>query len=309
VDCASARPGKIRLTVRASNSPADDEQRLASRPTASIVIPTRGRPDYLDVTLASVAPQASAGGAEVLVVNDGGSPAAAAVARRHGATVLELPPPGGANAARNAGIDAAHSDLIVLIDDDVDAPAGWLRALLDGVNAAPDHDVFGGPIRARLEGGGPRSCGRESPPITTLDRGPADRDVELVWSANMAIRRRAVEQVGPFDESIRVRGDEEDWERRYIAQGGRVRYVAGAGLYHRRTARDARMRPLARAAYAQGRASRSYDVHKRVPPSPAAEVRVLLGCVWHIVRRRCANGVVLAAHAAGRLRETAFGAR
>jgi len=27
--------------------------------------------------------------------------------------------------------------------------------------------------------------------------------------------------------------------------------------------------------------------------------------VWHIVRRRCANGVVLAAHAAGRLREMA----
>jgi glycosyltransferase involved in cell wall biosynthesis len=273
------------------------------------VIPTRGRPGYLDVTLASVAPQAQVAGAEVLVVNDGGSADAAAVAARHGAVVIELPPPGGANAARNAGIDAAHSDLIVLLDDDVRAPPGWLAAMLEGVRQAPDHDVFGGPISARLEGGGPRSCGRESPPITTLDRGAVDRDVELVWSANMAIRRQAVQAVGRFDESIRVRGDEEDWERRYIAQGGRVRYVAAAGLEHRRTARDARVDRLARAAYVQGRASRRYDVHKQSQPTVAAELRVLFGCLWHTFRRGCVNGVVLAAHAAGRLREAAAGSR
>ena len=77
----------------------------------------------------------------------------------------------------------------MLIDDDVAAPPGWLEALLAGVAADPDREVFGGPIRARLEGGGPRACGREPAPITTLDLGPADRDVELVWSANMAIRR------------------------------------------------------------------------------------------------------------------------
>ena len=92
--------------------------------------------------------------------------------------------------------------------------------------AAPDHDVFGGPIRARLEGGGPRACGREPAPITTLDLGPDDRDVAFVWSANMAVRRRALERIGPFDETIFVRGDEEDWQRRYAASGGRIRYLA-----------------------------------------------------------------------------------
>jgi hypothetical protein len=43
-----------------------------------------------------------------------------------------------------------------------------------------------------------------------------------------------------------------------------------------------------------------------VAPRLVYEVRVLLGCLWHIARRRCANGVVLAAHAAGRLRETVW---
>ena len=178
-------------------------------------------------------------------------------------------------------------------------PAGS-GALLDGVDAAPDHDVFGGPIRAHLEGGGPRSCGRESPPITTLDRGPADRDVELVWSANMAIRRRALERIGRFDESIRVRGDEEDWERRYIAAGRprplpRSRRADPSPHGCRRTpARRCRAPPTARAGPPAAMTSTSAQ-RPREPPSSACS----LGCQWHIVRRRCANGVVMAAHAAG----------
>jgi glycosyltransferase involved in cell wall biosynthesis len=276
---------------------------MTDPPSASIVIPTRGRSDYLDVTLASVMPQAEQAGAEVLVVSDGAEQPTAAVAERHGATLVSLPRPAGANAARNAGIDAARSELVVFIDDDIEAPPGWLGALLAGVRERPDREVFGGPIRARLEGGGPRSCGREPAPITTLDLGVEDRDTEFVWSANMAIRKGALRQVGPFDEALTIRGDEEDWQRRYLAAGGRVRYLAAAGLDHRRAPPDATLRALARAAFGQGRAARRYDAHKRTAPPLRRELRVLAGCCWHIVRRRCANGVVLSAHTAGRLRE------
>jgi hypothetical protein len=175
--------------------------------------------------------------------------------------------------------------------------------MLAAAESAPEVDVFGGPIRARLEGGGPRSCGRESAPVTTLDLGPGDRDVPLVWGANMALRRRALQRAGRFDETWQGPGDEEDWERRYTAAGGVVRYVAAAGLEHRRAARDATIARLSRAAYRQGRASRRYDVRKGSPPSLAGELRTLAGCQWHVLRRRCLNGIVLAAHAAGRLRE------
>lgn len=274
---------------------------VSTSPTASIVIPTRGRPHYLDVALSSIAPQAAAAGAEVIVVNDGDDRRTREVSERHGARVVTPGPPGGANAARNAGMAAARSDLFVLSDDDVEAPPGWLQAILAGARSAPEVDVFGGPIRARLEGGGPRACGREAAPITALDLGSEDRDVALVWSANMAVRRRALESVGPFDETIRGRGEEEDWERRYASQGGTVRYLAAAGLDHRRTAADATLRKLARDAYVQGRASRGYDVRKGVAPSTAAELRTLAGTVWHTVRRRCGVGLVLVAHTSGRV--------
>jgi len=272
-------------------------------PTASIVIPTRGRPAYLDVALASIAPQAARVGAEIIVVSDGRDPVTAIVAARHGARLIILPAPRGTNAARNAAIQAARGDPLVFVDDDVDPPPGWLDALLAGVAGTPERDVFGGPIRARLEGGGPRACGREPAPITTLDLGSQDRDVALVWSANMAIRRRALERTGNFDETILGRGEEEDWERRYAAQGGRIRYLASAGLDHRRSPADSTLARLSRAAFGYGRTARRYDIRKGTAPALPSELRTLLGCAWHVVRRRCANGIVLGAGATGRMYE------
>ena len=278
---------------------------MLASPTASIVIPTRNRPGYLEVTLGSVMDQARAAAAEVLVVLDGPDPASAAVAARHGAASVALQRPSGLNAARNRGVQSSTGELVVFIDDDVRAEPDWLHALLTGAHHAPGYGVLGGPIRAELEGGGPRACGREPPPITTLDLGPADCDAQYVWGANMAVRREAFAIAGAFDERLAGRGDEEEWERRYVARGGRVRYVAGAGIVHRRTREDARLPALARAAYALGRTARANDVRKHAAPSVAAELRVLAGCAWHTARRRCAFGIVMGAHSAGRMRELA----
>jgi glycosyltransferase involved in cell wall biosynthesis len=275
---------------------------VANPPTASIVIPTLRATAYLDVALASVVPQAQTCDAEVIVVSDGPDAATAALARRHGARVVTLDSRGGVNATRNAGIDAARGELIVLIDDDVEAPPGWLAALLEGARSNPEYEVFGGPIRARLEGG-PRGCGRERAPITTLDEGSEDRDVPVVWGANMAIRRSAFERLGPFDGSLSGRGDEEEWEHRYQTGGGRIRYLARAGLDHRRDAEDARLTVLTRQAYRHGREARRHDVRAGKPRPIATELRNLAGCAWHTVRRRCAYGVVMGARAAGSLRE------
>ena len=275
---------------------------MTSDPTASIVIPTLAAPRYLDVALASVMPQARELGAEVIVVCDGPDAVAAEVVQRRGATLITLPAQQGLNTGRNTGIEASTGELIVFVDQDIDAPPGWLAALLAGARAHPDRDLFGGPIRARLEGARP-SCGRETAPITTLDAGPEDCDVELVWGANMAIRRSAIERLGGFDPSLLGRGDEEEWEYRYLAAGGRIRYLAAAGLDHRRAGADSRISALARAAYGQGREARRHDRRFGHARSPELDLRILVGCAWHTLRRRCAYGVVMGARAAGGLHE------
>ena len=272
-------------------------------PSASIVVPTRARPDYLEVALASIAPQAAALDTEVVVSDDGGLYSNRQATERHGARYVCNEHPRGPNAARNTGIAAAAAELIVLVDDDVRAPAGWLAAVLSAASERPDHEVFGGPIRVVLEGFRWRTCRREGPPVTFLDLGPDDREAELVWSANMAIRRRALERVGPFDASVEIYGDEEEWQRRYRAAGGKIRYVAAAGLEHRRAPRDARVGALASAAFARGRSSRRYDERKGSEPSLGRELRTLVGCAAHTVRFRCAFGVPMTAGALGRVSE------
>lgn len=272
-------------------------------PSLSIVVPTRGRPHYLAATLASVVPQALEHGAEVVVVCDGGQPQSQAAAEHAGARVLTLDPPHGANAARNAGVMASTAPLVVLIDDDVAPSAGWLQAYLRAAGEHPDVDVFGGPIRPRLEGRAPRSCGRHGPPFTFLDFGESDRDVAYVWSANMMLRRSAWERVGALAEELAGSGEEEEWQDRLHAGGGRVRYVAGAAVDHRRAGDDAHLRALARVAYGRGRASRRYAVSKGSAPTRSDEARVLAACLAHSVRRGCPMGLALAAHSSGRLYE------
>src|ERR1700712_688245 len=120
--------------------------------TASIIVPTRERAGYLDVALASIAPQAAAAGAEMVVVDDGPDPATREAALRHGARYVAHDAPRGPNAARNTGIAAARGELLVSVDDDVAVRPGWLAALLHAERAAePDVGVLTGPIHARFE--------------------------------------------------------------------------------------------------------------------------------------------------------------
>ena len=108
----------------------------------------------------------------------------------------------------------------------------------------------------------------------------------MVWGANFAVRRSAVERIGPFDERIvRPHGDEEEWLERLRAAGGRIVYLAAAGLDHRRSAEDARLRR----AGARRLRARAGGAGQRPPPRPRARSR----------RRAARAGRLRLAHACG----------
>jgi glycosyltransferase involved in cell wall biosynthesis len=267
-----------------------------------VVVPTRNRAGYLEVALRSLAEQEGDVPHEVVVVDDGSTDETDKVVARAGVRRVGSGS-GGLNAARNAGVDATTGAIVAFVDDDVWAPPGWLGALAGGADAYPDADAFGGPIRARLEGPAPRGCGRESAPITTLDLGAEDREANMVWGANFAVRRTAFERFGRFDDAVGGHGDEEDWLLGLRAGGGRIVYLAGAGLDHRRAGDDSRLRSLARAAWHRGRAARRSDTRRGEAPGAARELRNVAGAGWHTVRRACPQGLIMGAHSAGRLVE------
>jgi len=267
----------------------------------SVIVPTRGRPAYLEAALASIVPQAVAAGGEVVVVADVREADVVSVVRRHGARLVAHPAPG-ANAARITGMAATDADLLVLVDDDVEAPPSWLAALLAAADAHPGWDVIGGPIVPRLEGARARGCGRDRPPVTGLDLGPRDVEAAAVWTANLLVRRSALALAG-LDPDHAFYGEEEEWQRRLRARGGRIGYAAAGGLVHRRAGPDARPWALTRASWAQGRGARRWDGAKGRAPGVAAEAVLVGRCLGHAARRRCAWGLYTAAHAGGRLRE------
>src|SRR6201996_2723066 len=110
---------------------------------ASIVIPTRSRLSYLEVALASIAPQAAAAGVELIVVDDAGSSRdARELSERFGARYEPHSAPLGLNVARNTGVTRSREALVVFVDDDVRASAGWLAALLEAGRGPPPPPRF-----------------------------------------------------------------------------------------------------------------------------------------------------------------------
>ncbi len=274
-------------------------------PQAAIIVPTRGRPRYLDRALASIAAQARAAKVEVVVVDDGPHLSTRTVAESHGARYISDGAGDGVNAARNRGIAATSAQLLIFTDDDIEVHDRWLEALLGGATENGERfDVFTGPIIAKIEDHRFHACGREGWPITTTELGPTDHECEHGWSANLAIHRSAFDAVGNFDPTLPSGGDEQEWEDRYRASGGRVLYLAAAAVDHLRCGDDSRLGNLAAAARARGRSARRYDESRGAAPALSHELRVLAGCLWHGPRRLCMMGPVTAAHSIGRIGAT-----
>jgi GT2 family glycosyltransferase len=273
--------------------------------TAAIIVPTRGRAGYLARALASIYEEARERAVEVVVVDDGPDAETRAAAEQHGARYLAHKRSLGLNAARNTALAATQADWLFFVDDDVEVRPGWLRALLDAAEGAdPEVAVLAGAIHARIYNPRYRQCGREGAPITFLES-----DQGVAWGANMAVRRAWVDRVGEFDATRELYGDEQEWQDRVRAGGGRIVWVPEAALDHVRSGSDATVRALARAAYHRGQASRRYDVFKGRAPSRAAELELFARTLLHGPLYRCSNGPVMAAHSLGRLRAPDCGVR
>jgi succinoglycan biosynthesis protein ExoM len=121
----------------------------------SLIVPTQRRPAGLAVAARSLFRQTGVDLAalELVIVDNDQLPSAQALAAQLAAEApfpvhyVHEPRPGVAN-ARNAALAKAIGDTIAFLDDDEEAPAGWLAALL-AVQAKYAADAVFGPVRAR----------------------------------------------------------------------------------------------------------------------------------------------------------------
>jgi glycosyltransferase involved in cell wall biosynthesis len=134
---------------------------------------------------------------------------------------------GGKPSAMNEGLRRARSSVVVVTDDDCEAPPDWVAGMTAALQARPDVAlVFSNVIAAPHD--------RQLGYVPTYER-RRDRMVRSVWAtctgrglgAAMALRRDVVLALGGFDESIGPgarfgSGDDWDLELRLLLKGWHV---------------------------------------------------------------------------------------
>jgi GT2 family glycosyltransferase len=191
--------------------PRPDRTRFAviNGPAISVVIPTYERCDALVRTLDALARQTfPAEDFEAVVVVDGSRDDTRAVLE-----TLETPfalswiwqENRGRSAARNAGIQAAHADLVVFVDDDVEVTPGFLTALHRAHERAARRGVLAF-VHCAIDASTPVFAGYWSRNWENLLEGLARTSSTLHWSKTYTMgfsaRREELRAVGGFDESF-----------------------------------------------------------------------------------------------------------
>ncbi len=218
---------------------------MSAAPSVSVVVPVLNAARTLPRCLGSLE-RLDPAPAEVLLVDNGSTDGSlgllrAFAERRSGARALEEPRRGAA-AARNAGIRAATGDVVAFTDSDCEPESGWLEHL-----TWPFTDPRVGAVAGRVTAAPAASIIELFSALYTLQspNGPARLTRWTPWqggfpTANLAVRRRLLNELGGFDERIEIYGEDYDLCARLYAAGAQIAYEPSALVahHHRTTARS-----------------------------------------------------------------------
>jgi glycosyltransferase involved in cell wall biosynthesis len=206
-----------------------------TKPSLSVVIPTKNREKELVRALSSVAGQ-EAGQVQAIVVNDGGRDVKPALARFRGQLqidVIDHPVSLGPSQARNTAIDAAQGEYLAFLDDDDYYLPGHVKTLLAPLIAGEADLVY---ATALLWDRylGPGDDPHRAPRLFDLPHQPDFLDVINYIVPSAVICRSPRQGAGRFDTDLPVVEDWELWLRLERELGYRIAHVPEATIvYHR----------------------------------------------------------------------------
>jgi glycosyltransferase involved in cell wall biosynthesis len=165
----------------------------------SVIVPVRNAAAHLAAALASVQSQQPAP-AEVIVIDGGSSDDSVAIARAHGTRVIAQDGRGLA-AARNQAIRESQQPCIAFCDGDDRWAPGALARRMEVLATSPQAWVVIGRImREQLA----------NTEATAAQLEQLGRSVPGFTPGAMVARRRAFEEIGFFDETLKI-GTDSDW--------------------------------------------------------------------------------------------------
>lgn len=221
----------------------------AALPTATIAICTRERADDLQRCLAGLQRMLATGqggAAEVLVIDSASrTPETRRVAESFPGTRYIRLARKGLNVARNAAMRSASGEIVAFIDDDAVPDLGWLNAHQRAFVHPLTMVSTGLTLPLELES----EAQEQFEAVSSFSRGFVARTYDhrnmhpltagrAGAGVNMALRRVAIDLVGPFDDALDAgtpthSGGESELMARVIEGGYRIVYTPSALNWHR----------------------------------------------------------------------------
>jgi GT2 family glycosyltransferase len=217
---------------------------IAAAARVAAVIPTWNRRDLLAILLRNLAEQGRPF-AEIIVVDNGSEDDSAELAAAAGARVLRMGRNLGFAAAVNRGIEAAESEWVAILNNDVTLEPDWLATLLDAsaqadiwfatgkILQAGNHLIVDGAFDEISRGGCANRCGSGKPD------GPAWNQMRRIRLAPMTaaiFRRQLFSDLGGLDETFGSYMEDVDFGLRCALAGRGGLFVPSAVAYHRGSA-------------------------------------------------------------------------
>ena len=251
---------------------------------ASVIIPTRNRANVLAQCLESLARQTLPAEAfEVLVIGNGSTDHTPDVTRRYAFSLqlsyVSAPEPG-LHVGRHEGLRQAKSDVLIFADDDIQADANWVEAVVQTFEN-PNVALVGGNNYPLFEAHPPEWLmhwwkkpvykGRALDSLSILDFGEGVFEIDpgYVWGCNYSIRKGVLLKAGGFHpdgvpkESLRFRGDGETHVSDVVRTSGlRTIFNSRASVRHLVTQNRMTRTYFEQRAYVQG-ISDSYTTIRR----------------------------------------------
>jgi GT2 family glycosyltransferase len=225
------------------------------RPSVTVAICTRERPEQLERLLLSLTGQVSAPDELLVIDNAPVTPRTRELVERDFPDcryVVEYAQ--GLDFARNRALRESTAEVVAYIDDDAVASPGWVQGIAATFAESPRIAICTGKVEAwsldsegarlfEANGGFARGDQRIHLPPGAGERPPGPPRPLIAWSiavgsgVSMAVRRAAAEQLGGFDEALDMGavlpgGGDLDMLWRVLEAGHEVVYEPGVNARH-----------------------------------------------------------------------------
>ena len=163
---------------------------------------------------------------ETIVVNNNPSAVVPTEILNENIVLLEEQKPG-SYSARNTGLMKAKGDIIAFTDSDCKVHSDWL---IEIVSALKDCDLVGGNVKCYLE----NDINKVSRYYDLYNGFPQQYYVHKLHgsvTANLAVRKEVLDNIGFFDSELYSGGDIE-WCQRAVKKGYNLQYNANQIVYH-----------------------------------------------------------------------------